>query len=87
LEALLNNETCGVDEARTHLPELVDRAKAGTITIITRRGLPMAALVPLDVAASAAARPRSFLALAGSGAGLYNAARATDVASQRDEWR
>ena len=31
----MKNATCGVDEARTHLPELIDRAKVGTITIIT----------------------------------------------------
>lgn len=83
----MKNATCGVDEARTHLPELIDRAKAGTITIITRRGLPMAALVPVDMAIGAGPRSASFLALAGSGAGLYSAAHGTDVASQRDQWR
>lgn len=82
----MKNATCGVDEARTHLPELLDRAKAGTITIITRRGLPMAALVPVDVALAATSKPASFLTLAGSGAGLYSTVRGTDVASQRDEW-
>jgi len=39
----MKNATCGVDEARTHLPELIDRAKAGTITIITPHQSPQLA--------------------------------------------
>jgi prevent-host-death family protein len=38
----------GSEEARNELPSLLDEAERGQATIITRRGRPIAALVPLD---------------------------------------
>ena len=37
----------GIFEAKTHLSELVQRAAAGEVFILTRRGKPMAVLQPL----------------------------------------
>jgi prevent-host-death family protein len=39
----------GAYEAKTHLPELLDRVEKGERIVITRRGLPVAALVPVGV--------------------------------------
>lgn len=39
----------GCSEARTHLPELLDRAAGGERITITRRGAPVAMLVPPQV--------------------------------------
>lgn len=41
-------ETVGVEEARRRLPELLNRAKAGGSTLISRHGRPVAVLMPLD---------------------------------------
>lgn len=39
----------GAEEARKKLPELLDRAKTeGLVTIIRKRGVPCAAIVPLS---------------------------------------
>jgi prevent-host-death family protein len=39
-------KTVGIFEAKTHLSELVERAEKGEGTLITRRGKPVARLVP-----------------------------------------
>ena len=38
----------GSYEAKTHLPELLDRVQQGEWITITRRGTPVARLVPID---------------------------------------
>lgn len=38
----------GSYEAKTHLPELLDRVQGGEWITITRRGKPVARLVPID---------------------------------------
>ena len=39
----------GAEEARKRLPQLIDRAQhEGTVTIVTKRGVPCAAIVPLS---------------------------------------
>jgi prevent-host-death family protein len=38
----------GAEEARNQLPDLLDAAKQGRSTIITRHGRPVAALVPIE---------------------------------------
>ena len=40
-------ETVNVQEARRHISELLDRVTAGEEVIISRRGTPIARLVPL----------------------------------------
>ena len=76
--------TKGVEEARRAFPALLDAAAQGGTTIITRRGVAVAAVVP----AGAAARCRqiSLLSLAGSGKGLWGANSAESGARLRDEW-
>lgn len=41
----------GSYEAKTHLPQLLDRVERGEVVIITRRGRPAARLVPVDMGA------------------------------------
>ena len=44
-------ETAGVEEARTRLPEILRAANSeGAITIVTKRGKPYAAVVPVSQA-------------------------------------
>lgn len=47
-------ETVGSYEAKTHLPQLLDRVEHGETIVITRHGKPVARLVP---ATAARARP------------------------------
>jgi prevent-host-death family protein len=42
----------GAYEAKTHLPALLDRVEQGERIVITRRGVPVAVLVPVEVKAS-----------------------------------
>lgn len=42
----------GAYEAKTHLPELLDRVEQGERIVITRRGVPVALLVPVEAKAS-----------------------------------
>ncbi len=44
--AAMGNETVGAYEAKTHLPQLLDRVEHGETIIITRHGKPLAKLVP-----------------------------------------
>ncbi|MDH4100039.1 MAG: type II toxin-antitoxin system prevent-host-death family antitoxin [Nitrospirota bacterium] len=39
-------KTVGAYEAKTHLPELLDKVASGEKVTITRRGVPVAVLVP-----------------------------------------
>jgi prevent-host-death family protein len=82
----MTRHTCGAQEARTHLPELLERAHHGTVTLITRRGKPYAAVVPAKQARSAGRR-LSLLSLRGTGAKLWGNDPARAVATMRDEWK
>ncbi len=42
----------GTYEAKTHLPELLKAVETGETIVITRRGIPIARLVPADRGAS-----------------------------------
>ena len=75
----------GVEEARSQLPDLLDAAAEGRTTIITRRGRPVAALVPLDVY-NATGRQLSLLPLEGSGRGLWGRNSTRTIRALRDEW-
>ena len=44
-------ETIGAFDAKTHFSELLDRAEKGEETVVTRRGKPVAKMVPIDHAA------------------------------------
>jgi prevent-host-death family protein len=75
----------GAEDARNHLPELLESAERGISTIITKRGRAVAVLAPADAVQSLERQP-SLLTLAGSGRGLWGADSAAAVAALRDEW-
>jgi prevent-host-death family protein len=67
----------GAEEARDQLPRLLEAAESGRSTVITRRGRPVAALVPTgDYLASVPLTPA-----AGSGGGLWGRNRPGQSAS------
>ena len=73
----------GVDEARRKLPEILKAAyQNGDVTIVTNRGVPYAAVVPVAQAVQQAAK---LTELRGSARGCYGDA-ATYVEALRNEW-
>jgi prevent-host-death family protein len=76
---------CGAEEARATLPELLEQAHRGQVTVITKRGRPYAALVPA-ARIGAGMRRLSLLTLRGSGAGLWGSDSSVTIAAMRDEW-
>jgi prevent-host-death family protein len=77
--------TKGAEEARNQLPELLDEAEKGRPTIITRRGRPVAALVPI-ASYGAVVRQPSLLPVAGSGRGLWGKDSSRTLRRLWDEW-
>jgi prevent-host-death family protein len=75
----------GSEEARNELPTLLEAAAGGRATIITRRGRPVAALVPLTQY-HAQQRQQSLLPLEGSARGLWGKQSRSALAKLRDEW-
>jgi len=76
----------GAEEARTLLPELIERARRGERTVITKRGKPYAEVVPVGTPTNG--KPKlAFLSLAGSGQGLWGNDSRKAVRRLRDEWR
>ncbi len=75
----------GSEVARNELPALLEDAESGRATIITRRGRPVAALVPLSQYRSGHPQ-RSLLALEGSGRGLWGKNSGSTIKKLRDEW-
>jgi prevent-host-death family protein len=75
----------GAEEARNQLPALLDAAEKGQATIITRRGRPVAALVPIDEYPPAG-KQLSILPLVGSGRGLWGKDSTKYIRKLRDEW-
>jgi prevent-host-death family protein len=75
----------GAEDARNQLPELLDAAEHGQPTIITKRGRPVAALMPIKAYESA--RPQQpLLPLQGSGRGLWGRNIRVTIGKLRDEW-
>jgi prevent-host-death family protein len=75
----------GSEEARNELPRLLEDAEGGRTTIITRRGKPVAALVPLETY-QGSGRQQSLLALEGSGRGLWGRNSTRTLDKLRAEW-
>ncbi|HTW76120.1 MAG TPA: type II toxin-antitoxin system prevent-host-death family antitoxin [Steroidobacteraceae bacterium] len=75
----------GVEEARGKLPELLDQARDGQATVITRHGRAVAALVPLE-SYSGLAEQRPLLALQGTGRGLWGRQSSRTLRKLRSEW-
>jgi prevent-host-death family protein len=72
----------GAEEARSCLPELLERAHHGVATMITKRGRPYATLTPAEDVRSRV----SLLALRGTGRGLWGRDPKRTVGKLRDEW-
>lgn len=75
----------GVEEARNQLPALIEAAVDGRSTIITRRGRPVAALVPVAQLGHAD-RQQSLLTLKGTGRGLWGTSSLRALRRLRNEW-
>lgn len=75
----------GAEEARNQLPALIDAAAKGRSTIITRRGRPVAAIVPIDQL-QGSGQQVFLLSLAGSGKGLWGKSSTRTLRQLRDEW-
>ena len=79
----------GLEQARIQLPHIVAEAHAGLRSVITKHGKPYAAIVPLqDLALEPTQSPagESFLALRGTGRGLWGADVGQTVDDLRNEW-
>jgi prevent-host-death family protein len=74
----------GAEEARKHLPELLDAAERGDSTIITRHGRPVAVLVPIEAYSSIRQAPLT--PLLGSGRGMWGRYSTRTLRKLRDEW-
>lgn len=76
-------QTAGVEEARNRLPEILRAASSeGAITIVTKRGKPYAAVVPVSHALRQAPKLSE---LRGSAKGCFGDA-GRFVSQLRDEW-
>jgi prevent-host-death family protein len=75
----------GAEEARNRLPDLLDAAEGGRSTIITRRGKPVAALMPIEDYARRV-RQQPLTPLEGSGRGLWDKDGSRSIRKLRDEW-
>lgn len=72
----------GAEEARSHLPQLLDAAENGETTVITRHGRPVAALVPI----AGHHRQEPLTPLQGSGRGLWGEDSTRTIRELREEW-
>lgn len=75
----------GAEEARIQLPDLLVAAENGHSTIITKRGRPVAAIVPL-AAYEVGDRQEPLLPMEGSGHGLWGEDSRETLRDLRDEW-
>jgi prevent-host-death family protein len=75
----------GSEDARNELPSLIEAAEGGHATIITRRGRPVAALVPVE-AYRHNHRQQSLLPLEGSGQKHWGQNSTRAIGKLRDEW-
>jgi prevent-host-death family protein len=75
----------GAEEARNELAHLLEAAESGQSTVITRRGRPVAALVPIE-GYVAAIRQEPLTPVAGSGRRLWGRDSARTIRKLRDEW-
>lgn len=75
----------GSEEARNELPTLLEEAQSGRATIITRRGRPVAALVPLSDYKKSH-KQQSLLAVEGTARGLWGKNSTRTIKKLRSEW-
>jgi prevent-host-death family protein len=75
----------GAEEARTLLPDLIERARRGERSVITKRGKPYAEVVAVGSNTNGK-RKVPFLSLAGTGRGLWGRSSRKTLKRLRDEW-
>ena len=75
----------GTYEAKTHLPELLKAVETGETIVITRRGTPIAKLVP--VAGSRSADVSAVIARMQRARALRQSVATEDILTARDEGR
>ncbi len=75
----------GVEDARKNLPVLLERANRGQTVIITKRGKPFAAIVPIEHAPKKD-QGLSLSSLRGTGKGMWGKGAAVWVERLRNEW-
>jgi antitoxin (DNA-binding transcriptional repressor) of toxin-antitoxin stability system len=85
MDRIMATRTIGLEEGRRQLPQLAERAHAGQGSLLTKHGKPYAAIVPPEVLLRSRRKP-SFLALRGSGKGLWGRSVSSHIAKLRDEW-
>jgi antitoxin (DNA-binding transcriptional repressor) of toxin-antitoxin stability system len=78
--------TLDIEVARRKLPERVAAARRGEVTLITNRGQPYAAPVPVHMLDAERPPPFSLLAPRGSAVGLWGRRPARTVKMLRREW-
>lgn len=76
----------GLEQGRSQLPHLASLAQAGQGSLLTKHGKPYAAIVAPDMLLKSRRKP-GFLALRGSGKGLWGKSAAAHISKLRDEWR
>ena len=81
----MSTKVLGSEAARAKLPELLELAHNGSLTVITKHGKPYAALVPIS-SVTPSRRRVSVLALSGTGAGLWGNDSSRMVTDMRNEW-
>jgi prevent-host-death family protein len=79
-------KTYGAEEARAKLPQLLEQAHRGVRTVITKRGEPYAALVPVNDVRVKGKHASTLMSLRGSGHGLWGPDAAKGLAELREEW-
>lgn len=82
-------KTYSIAQARARLARIVSDAQAGEASVITRRGVPIAAVVPVENWRAQKEQPllnANFLSLRGTGRGLWDDDSASAVTNLRDEW-
>ena len=77
-----NVMSAGVEETRTRLASLLEAANQGAVTVVTKRGVPYAAIVPVS---KALGDGPTLSALRGSAKGCYGNVREF-VDRFRDDW-
>jgi prevent-host-death family protein len=75
----------GAEEARKELPSLLAAAERGQATVITKRGRPVAALIPIKDY-SEPEKQLSLLPLACTGRGLWGEDSAKTIRELKEEW-
>ena len=73
------------EEARSQFSDLLDATEVGRSTIITRRGQPFAAIVPIREYVSAG-RQYTLMSLAGTGRGMWGKSSPRAIRRTRGEW-